>query len=204
MTRSPVTGTHRDPAVGGAAEAARLDTARRGAATRRTAEQFATELAYQSEMLHVQNGDGASVGEIGIVEALAVAEDASDAVGTPRHEDGIVLVPLPVPEDASEAGVAPRCEFGAIETLVEAESASEEGCPAHLTCPLTLELFVDPVIVFVSGLTYERAALLAIIEHAGSDAREPQTREPLSITGIVSNRAVREAADLVRQSLRPW
>lgn len=66
-----------------------------------------------------------------------------------------------------------------------------------LTCPITLELFVDPVLA-EDGHTYERSAIVEWIKyHQGTS---PLTRQPLKIKELKSNRLVKQLADQYRTS----
>lgn len=67
-----------------------------------------------------------------------------------------------------------------------------------LTCPITLELFVDPVLA-EDGHTYERAAIVEWIKH--HHGTSPLTRQPLKIKDLKSNRLVKQLADQYRNSL---
>lgn len=65
-----------------------------------------------------------------------------------------------------------------------------------LTCPITLELFRDPVIA-KDGRTYEREAITKwILEHGTS----PFTREPLQISDLQSDNHLRRIAAQRRNS----
>ena len=67
--------------------------------------------------------------------------------------------------------------------------------PEFLTCPLSLELFVDPVLLLVDGQTYDRADITAWIDqHANS----PLTRQAANLADLVPNRAILDAADAFR------
>lgn len=64
----------------------------------------------------------------------------------------------------------------------------------HLVCPLTLDLFSDPVVT-PYGFTYERGALLA---HLGYSQTDPLHRGRLTADQIVANIAVRHATEAYR------
>jgi hypothetical protein len=67
-----------------------------------------------------------------------------------------------------------------------------------LSCPITLELFVDPVLAD-DGHTYERAALVEWVKnHNGTS---PITRQPIKIKELKPNRIVKQLADQYRSSL---
>lgn len=66
-----------------------------------------------------------------------------------------------------------------------------------LTCPITLEIFVDPVLA-EDGHTYERAAIVEWIKyHQGTS---PLTRQPLKIKALKSNQSIKQLADQYRTS----
>jgi hypothetical protein len=67
-----------------------------------------------------------------------------------------------------------------------------------LTCPITLEIFVDPVLAS-DGHTYERSAIVEWIKHHNSTS--PMTRQPMKIKELKSNRLVKELADKYRSSV---
>ncbi|CAF3418223.1 unnamed protein product [Rotaria sp. Silwood1] len=60
-----------------------------------------------------------------------------------------------------------------------------------LRCPITMELFRDPVLA-PDGHTYERQAIEQWIQRHGTS---PMTRRPLSIEQLYSNRTVKELVD---------
>ena len=64
-----------------------------------------------------------------------------------------------------------------------------------LSCPISLDLFKDPVIV-KSGHTYEREYITQIIRQTGKD---PETREQLTLEDITSNYLVNK----IVQEFRP-
>ena len=61
--------------------------------------------------------------------------------------------------------------------------------PYHLLCPITHEMFRDPVMVVVSGHTYERAAIERRLREHGTD---PLTRDRTR-EAPVTNRGIRNA-----------
>ena len=61
--------------------------------------------------------------------------------------------------------------------------------PEELTCPITRTMFRDPVVVFDSGHTYERSAILSHFDRKRTD---PMTSLALSDTRVVTNWAVRK------------
>ena len=62
--------------------------------------------------------------------------------------------------------------------------------PEVLLCPITRTMFRDPVMVFDSGHTYERHAILLHFERNG--AKDPLTRRALSTTNLTTNWVVRQ------------
>jgi len=69
-----------------------------------------------------------------------------------------------------------------------------------LTCPITLELFVDPVLAS-DGYTYERSAIVEWIKyHSGTS---PMTRQRIKIKELKNNQIVKQLADQYRSSTTP-
>ncbi|CAF0986205.1 unnamed protein product [Didymodactylos carnosus] len=64
------------------------------------------------------------------------------------------------------------------------------------TCPLTKELFIDPV-VCADGFTYERAAIQQWLN--GGQNRSPMTNMELSNTNLVPNIVIKSALDELRE-----
>lgn len=71
----------------------------------------------------------------------------------------------------------------------------DDDPPEFLTCPLSLELYVDPVLLVVDGGTYERKDISAWIDQHGTS---PLTRVHAKPTDLVPNRAILDAADAFR------
>ncbi|UJR24289.1 hypothetical protein I4U23_027256 [Adineta vaga] len=67
-----------------------------------------------------------------------------------------------------------------------------------LRCPISMELFRDPVLA-PDGHTYERQAIEVWIRNNGTS---PITRQPLSIEQLYPNRTVKELVDIFEASLR--
>lgn len=63
--------------------------------------------------------------------------------------------------------------------------------PDYFICPISLGIFVDPVIT-PSGRSYERTSILQHLKHNPFD---PLTREPLIISKVFDNLALRDACD---------
>jgi hypothetical protein len=67
-----------------------------------------------------------------------------------------------------------------------------------LTCPITLEIFVDPVLAS-DGHTYERSAIVEWIKYHNNTS--PMTRQPMKIKELKSNQLIKQLADQYRSSL---
>ncbi|UJR13700.1 hypothetical protein I4U23_000711 [Adineta vaga] len=67
-----------------------------------------------------------------------------------------------------------------------------------LTCPITLELFVDPVVAD-DGYTYERTAITEWIKNHHETS--PMTRQTIRLKDLKTNRIVKQLADQYRSSL---
>uniref|UniRef100_A0A7S1Y301 U-box domain-containing protein n=1 Tax=Grammatophora oceanica TaxID=210454 RepID=A0A7S1Y301_9STRA len=76
-------------------------------------------------------------------------------------------------------------------TLSERPSSSEV-ITDELTCPITLAVMKDPVMA-ADGITYERAAIETVIQHAppGSMAKSPKTNLPLESHSLAENVNIR-------------
>ncbi|CAK9140886.1 unnamed protein product [Ilex paraguariensis] len=64
------------------------------------------------------------------------------------------------------------------------------GVPDYLCCKISLDILRDPVIT-PSGITYERAAIVHHLKKVGKF--DPVTREPLDLSQLIPNLAVKEA-----------
>ena len=73
-----------------------------------------------------------------------------------------------------------QCDLSDADLVVE---------PDVLICPITRNMFRDPVMVVDSGHTYERSAILSHFERNG--AKDPLTRRALSSTKVVTIWAMR-------------
>jgi STIP1 family protein 1 len=69
--------------------------------------------------------------------------------------------------------------------------------PAHLLCPITLQVMTDPVIT-PSGETYERQAIEQWLETHGTD---PQTRRPLTKEQLIPNRRLKETVEVHKKTM---
>ncbi|GLI66757.1 hypothetical protein VaNZ11_010723 [Volvox africanus] len=72
--------------------------------------------------------------------------------------------------------------------------------PSQFTCPLTMEIFRDPVVV-PSGRSYERSALLEHLKKVGRF--DPITRQHLAEEQLVPNVSLRAAIELYLEE-HPW
>jgi len=80
-------------------------------------------------------------------------------------------------------------------------SGSDDGGgdpPEHLLCPITLEIFADPVIT-PFGQTFERAA---IVEHIGRAGTCPLTSKALAASDLKENYALRDALEVYKKATR--
>ncbi|CAK9188575.1 unnamed protein product [Ilex paraguariensis] len=71
-----------------------------------------------------------------------------------------------------------------------AEADLPTDVPDYLCCKIALDILRDPVIT-PSGITYERAVIVDHLEKVGEF--DPVTREPLSLSQLVPNLAIKEA-----------
>lgn len=92
---------------------------------------------------------------------------------------------------SSGAG-APRVDWAALERVFSRAAAADARgeVPGAFTCPLTMEVFRDPVTT-PCGQTYERAALLEHLERVG--AFDPVTRAKTAASDVRPNVAMRAA-----------
>lgn len=93
-------------------------------------------------------------------------------------------------------------ELEALESLFQRASRVDrpEEIPGCFTCPLTMDVFRDPVIS-PSGSSYEHSVLKAHLEKAGSF--DPITRQPIEKSNLIRNLNLRSAAHLYLQE-HPW
>ena len=83
--------------------------------------------------------------------------------------------------------------------VTDVSSGNDE--PTDLLCPLTLELFVDPVIVMTSGISYERSAITEHIKRAtaaGHTPTDPQSGHPIGLDDLLPNRIARNLTEKIR------
>ena len=101
---------------------------------------------------------------------------------------------------ASSGGVFPssywlRLMSRCINIIIRVRSA--EACdfvPNEYMCPLSLDWFVDPVVV-ASGMSYSR---MMIEEHLASSSTDPITREEIGGMPMYANIALRHAVEHYR------
>lgn len=67
-----------------------------------------------------------------------------------------------------------------------------------LTCPITLELFIDPVVAD-DGHTYERSAIIEWIKNHHETS--PMTRQTIKLKDLKPNNIIKQLADQYRSSL---
>ena len=72
------------------------------------------------------------------------------------------------------------------------EKTETKPPPSQYLCPITQELMQDPVILIVSGRTYEREAIRKWVQDRGTD---PITRQQCTVNDLVPNRALKDAID---------
>ena len=89
----------------------------------------------------------------------------------------------------ASSGVRTRRSASARGDLPDAPDADLDAEPEVLMCPITRAVFRDPVMLFDSGHTYERSAILAHFVRNG--AKDPLTRRALSSTKVKTNWAMR-------------
>ena len=97
-------------------------------------------------------------------------------------------VSQPASENTS-SGVRTRRSASARDDLPDAPEADLDAEPEEFMCPITRTMFRDPVMLFDSGHTYERSAILSHFERNG--AKDPLTRRALSSTKVMTNWAMR-------------
>ena len=80
----------------------------------------------------------------------------------------------------------------------ELAGGEELAGPSDLKCPLTGNLFEDPVIA-PSGQTYERAAILEHLRKSGG--KDPTTRQPLLVEQLTPNRVMKALMEQYRKGV---
>lgn len=99
---------------------------------------------------------------------------------------------------ADEAEAVGAC---AAEAFESARAKHVPGrVPDYLTCRITLEIMLDPVVT-PDGITYERSAILQHLKANGDF--DPVTRKPLSAGRLVANLALKEAINSFLEQ-NPW
>ena len=77
----------------------------------------------------------------------------------------------------------------------------ESEAPAEMVCPLTKQLFIDPVITSF-GHSYEREALLEFVREHGSI--DPVAKQPIDITNLTPNVTLKKLMETLRQAQRSF
>jgi len=132
---------------------------------------------------------GASAGNPAAAVANREAADTSSSSGMGSAARVAMI------EAEHEARLAQLHEWAAAR-----EKARRRGeAPAHLVCPITLEVMVDPVVT-PGGHSYERAALERSLRMKPED---PSTRAPLHAHQLVPNLALK-AAIAAYLAEHPW
>lgn len=106
-------------------------------------------------------------------------------------------IPATAPDEEAPAPAAATSSAAAPAGPGAAPTLSVDDEPPLLLCPITQQLFFDPV-VNATGQTYERAALLSYWAHAraqGGQRRDPLTNTAVSAV-IVPNWLARSQARL--------
>ena len=101
-------------------------------------------------------------------------------------------------DSSTNAEVGGGCEDICDEApkVQRADHASDD-LPKELCCPLTLELFLDPVKT-IHGHTYERAAIQGWFR---TNTTDPMTREDVPVTTLHSDEDMRKRCDELRLAL---
>jgi STIP1 family protein 1 len=190
-------------------EAWRADAAQRAAA--RAALLARAEAALLRETEPTAEADAAEA--MASDDDAAMAASASSPAASPLA-CALALVPTPPPPPsctrggghapdacalaaAAEALAAssPAERVAALRRIFAAADAADAGgaeAPQELCCPLTLDVFRDPVLAPCSGHSYERSAVLEHLAKVGEF--DPMTRAPLAAKHLVRNVALRCAA----------
>lgn len=134
-------------------------------------------------------GDASALvpGRLGTHHLLQVLErrrgDASSSSSRPETPGRIAAPVAAAPADSSVVGRAGKLTGGVLRGLMQRlEQVSEALC-----CPITHEVFVDPVVA-ADGITYERSA---IVNWLSSHNTSPMTNESLSNLNLHSNNLVK-------------
>ena len=72
------------------------------------------------------------------------------------------------------------------------EDESDDEVPDEFCDPITFEVMKEPMVVSVSGVTYERSVIEEYIKENGED---PMTRQKVTIDQIIPNRALRDSIE---------
>ena len=119
-----------------------------------------------------------------------------DALDPARREQLVDnLFPSADPESPREPISHDEMETHPLPIGLTAASSSDAAETISLTCPLTLELMVTPVIVIATGQTYEKSA---IEEWFASHDTDPNTGQTLTDKSLVVNYALKSLCDMQR------
>jgi len=132
-----------------------------------------------------------------------------DALSDDRKRElvQLTLPPIPMPVEHQETGkgkgkslVAAGPAFfpqGKQKSLVESDQAAKalEKVESNLECPLTHELFIDPVLLGDTGHTFERTAIEEWLQKKHTD---PLSNDELENIALVPNYTVKGLCDDVR------
>ena len=113
---------------------------------------------------------------------------------TGKKPDTWISASAPVHEVAAPVVITEADEVTSNASEYHSEEPSIVVSIAELLCPITQELFVDPVVA-ADGFTYERGALLAwFAKCSDGTVTSPLTNAPLSSMVIVDNQIARSLA----------
>lgn len=107
---------------------------------------------------------------------------------------------LQITDDRTPKSGEQQKELEALEEIFERASEKTKEVPSCFTCPLTTDVFRDPVIT-PFGSAYEHSALKAHLESA--QKIDPITQQPLKESELIRNLNLRSATHLYLQT-HPW
>ena len=106
---------------------------------------------------------------------------------TPREDETVAAVATCTPEasDVEQDTTTATCQEHAEDTeRTEDDDASTSDIPEEFICPLTLEIFTDPL-MDKRGMNWERSAILEWLNRGNTTC--PLTREPMSFRSLIPN-----------------
>ncbi|KXZ46538.1 hypothetical protein GPECTOR_42g745 [Gonium pectorale] len=115
------------------------------------------------------------------------------------RQNGADLPPQPPAQHGVSAQPALPPEWSALFSQAAWQDVPSEA-PSQFTCPLTMEIFRDPVTT-PSGRSYERTALLEHLKKVGRF--DPITRQQLTEEALVPNVSLRAAIEVYLEE-HPW